>query len=271
MYVDSEMLEYEFHQYYSRRDEMNILGYVQAAFELFLDDPVQTVTGCLRWPNTEFVASANVTRQTSQSTYGYTPLKCMLLALNRLADNRLKTAAIYEQWVTESVCSAGSKKTFRSSLMEKLFIEGVPAIHVETFSAAEVTNLTRIKIALVGTARCIRDSAPNYRWLRNVYNRWFNKIRLYTDDENRLVAACQKAAGIKRRTRKCNEIITVNYEPRQWSFQWVDCSLITYGDVTYYERRDERLKWISILIWEFVCDKLAVDDIPLSILLSFSD
>ena len=270
MYVDSEMLEYEFHQYYSRGDERNIFGYVQEALNLFLDNPVQTATGSLRWPNTDFVASANVTRQTSRSTYGYTPLKCMLLALNRLTDNRLKTAAIYERWVTETVFSAGSK-TFRSSLMEKLFVEGVPASHVETFSTAEATNLSRIKICLVGTARCMRDSAPSYRWLRNIYNRWFDSIRLYSNDENRLVAACQKAAGIKRRTRKCNELITVNYEPRQWSFQWVDCSLITYGDVTYYERRDERLKWISILMWEFVCDKLAINDIPLSILLSFSN
>lgn len=265
MYVDSEMLEGEFRQYFD--SERSILAYVKQAFDLFLTDPIVTGAGTLRWPDKGFETSLNVTQRTVRSTYGYNPLTCMLLALNRLDDNRLKTAVVYDIWMKETFVES-NVKSFRVAVLEKLFVEGLPAIHVESFTAVEATNVTRIKIALVGTARCARDIAPSYRWLKNTYESWLGTIRLYSDDENRLVTACQRAAGIKRRTRRCNETITVKCEPRKWLFEWSDCALVTFGGVTYYERRDERIKWISILIWEFICNKLHKDHIPLCILLS---
>ena len=267
MYVDSKLLEQEFREYYG--SERSTLAYVEEAFDLFLSDPVVSeTTGTLRWPNRDFVASVNVTRRTDRSTYGYKPLTCMLLALNRLDDNAKKTAIVYGRWMKESLVEARGKR-FRVAVLEKLFIEGVPATHVESFSVVEVTDVTRIKIALVGTARCMRDVAPSYRWLINTYDSWLGTFCLHSEDENRLVAACQNAAGIKRRTRRCNDTITVKCEPRKWLYDWCDCTLITFGKVTYYERRDERIKWISILIREFICNKLDKDNIPLCILLSF--
>lgn len=267
MYVNSELLEREFHQYFGF--ERSILAYVEEAFHLFLKDPVVLEDGVLRWPDEGFVATADVTRRTDGSTYGYNPLTCMLLALGRLEDNRLKTVAVYDRWMKESSVDPGVK-SFRVGVLEKLFIEGVPAMHVDSFTTAESTDVIRIRIALIGIARCMRDVAPSYSWLKNTYDSWLGTFRLYSEDENRLVAACQKAAGIKRRVRRCNETITVRCEPRQWPYNWTDCTLVTFGDGTFYERRDERLKWVSILIWEFVCGKLQKDNLPLCILLSLA-
>ncbi len=272
MYVDCEQLEDEFRQYVG--SSTSTMTYVEEALNLFPTDPVisEKSDGILHWPHKGFVASPAVTRRTDRSTYGYNPLTCMLIALDRLEDNGQKTVVVYDRWTKEcgTADDPNGKKKFRLALLEKLFVEGVPATNVECFTTVEATDVMRIRIALIGTGRCIRDIAPSYRWLKNTYDCWLGTLRLYSEAENRLVEACQKAAGIKRRARRCNETITVKCEPRKWLYDWSDCTLITFGNNgTYYERRDERLKWISILIWEFICNKLHKDNLPLCLLLSF--
>ena len=265
MYVDCKQLEQEFHQYVG--SPTPAICYVREALDVFLMDPIVSQDGTLRWPGKDFVASPEVTRRTGRSIYGYNPLTCMLLALNRLEDNRHKTTVVYDRWTRESVTDP-NVRSFRLAVLEKLFVEGVPATNVESFTAAQTTVLARIKIAVMGTARCLRDVAPSYRWLKATNDAWVGTFRLYSDYEDRLVEACQKAAGIKRRIRRCEETITVKCGPRRWLYDWCDCTLITFGKGTYYERRDERIKWVSILMWEFICGKLGKNDFPLCLLLS---
>jgi hypothetical protein len=179
MYVDSELLEREFRQYFG--SERSMLAYVEEALDLFSTNPLVSVTGTLTWPGKDFVTSANVTRNTARSTYGYNPLTCMLLALNRLDDNGQKTTAVYNRWTKESLLSSPNVRSFRLAVLEKLFVEGVPATSVELFTVVEATDVVRMKIALVGTARCMRDIAPSYRWLRNTYDSWMGTFRLYSE------------------------------------------------------------------------------------------
>lgn len=265
MFVDSVALESEVFRHIGKVG--STVDYVKAAFGLFLTNPVVTSEGRLYWPDSRFVSSISVVKKPNTSTYGYNPLPCMLRALNRLDDNAKKTSVVYDEWIRESTINP-NVRSFKTGVLEKLFVEGVPAVHVESFTAVESINIVRIKTAVIGTARCMRNVAPSYRWLNNTYVSWMGILRLYSEEENMVVQACRRAAGIHRRTRRCNDTITVKSEPRKWQFEWSDCSLITFGDVTYYERRDERLKWISVLIWEYISGRLDKNKLPLCILFS---
>ncbi len=264
MVVNGEMLESELFRYLTFTKGHSVVRYVNAALQMFVEHPLVHKDGSLEWSSQRFVSSRSVTSEAG-GDYGYNPLPCMLRALDRLGDDASKLSVIYDRWARRPKHS----RDFETATLEKLFIERAACVTLESFLVGQATFGTGIKKAVVGLARVIRDAAPSYRWQRSVYDSFFGPLRLYTPSEETVVLTCQRALGIGRRSRSCKHDVTVRNEPLAWRYKWQDCALIDVAGRRFYERRDERLRWISVLLWQCLQGRLDFDVIPVDLLLQF--
>lgn len=264
IYVNLCRLESDLRHHFEAVED---LRYVQIALNTFPTPPI-FIGKLLTWPRISFETSHAVESERTQCAgYGYDPYPCMLFATKRLCIIGDRMKVIYDAWKLADFHS----HHFRSKLLQRLFMETVPTIDAETFAIIESAFNPRIIAALSGTARRLRNVSPSYPWLKRITKAFTNTMRVYDEEDDRLITACQLASGVHRRKRSCYREVIVKREPRSWSFRWTDCALIISDKITYYERRDERLKWISVLLWEVLMGRLSINRVPLCVLLAMSE